>query len=307
MDRWTRPARWAAAALTGLLPAGAALAQSAPQNGQDGTVTESTTTIVEETVYVSSADWDIDVPVRLNAADPQEPCTVQLQTLFDFSTSSDGTDDDIKYIGRIEWGVIEDHSLSLQVPVMFGDGQYDGNADITLGWQWRLWKEQDWIPAFAIINELRVPNGYHSNKVDWTLTGAFTKSITECFRLHFNPFLKTINGDNIESNYRDARRLCRIRGWGDEHVVENRHFQWGFVAGFDWKINECLTLVADYVHESAELRGWRNQHSIEAGIEWKLDEKQSIVAANRMTLDGDSLEPNWGATIGYLYTFGYGR
>lgn len=262
------------------------------------TVTSTETTVVES--CCPEQYWDIDAPVRLRAADPQEPCTVQLLQTFDWSTASDGTDDDITSVSRIEWGFLPNHELNLSVPVRLGDGAVEGNADITIGHKWRLWSEKDWLPSFAILNELRVPNGYRSQGVDWTLTGLITKSIVpDKLRVHANPFLKSVNGENLVRG-REVPRWARSK-----HDIDPRHFQWGFVIGADYKINECLIVTADYIHETSNIYGWRNQHTVEQGVEWRFAENQTLGAAAYLSLDSDHLGPNTGLRFNYTYTFDY--
>ncbi len=304
-----------AAALAPCLAYGQPAATSAPKsNGSTPTgidLKPSEQCVTETVVCCPDDEWDIDAPVRLEAANPTGPCQIQIFNELDYSTASDGTDDDIDHIFRVEWGFAKNHELNLKVPVRMGDGGYDGNADITVGWQWRLWEEQELLPAFALLNQLRIPNGYQSEGVDWTLTGLMTKSlIPDKLRLHVNPFLKTVNGENLRDQ--QLKELGSRAGWytwdwDDNDELDPRHFQWGVISGIDYKINECLILVADYIHEASSFYGWRNQHTAELGLEWRLAENQMIGTSTYCTLDGDSLGPNWGMRFNYAYTFDYGN
>lgn len=227
--------------------------------------------------------WDIGGPIRLRSADAEPPGELVFKNIFDYSTSSDGSDDDLEYEFEIEYGIAPNHELIFEVPVQLGDGGVDGNADITVGHHWQLWKEQDLLPAFALRNYLRVPSGYKSSGVDWELRGLLTKSIIpHRLRLHLNPFLKSVNGDNVE----DVRR-----------------FQWGAVIGADYRINDRLVLNCDYVHETGETEGSRNQHTAEVGLEWLLAPHHEICFVTRAGLDGDSQGENWGCAISYIYEF----
>ena len=125
-----------------------------------------------------SDHWDISSPVRMRAAEPEKTGELEIKNIFGYSTSSEGGDDDLEYELEIEWGFAPNHHLILELPVEFGDGEVEGNADITLGWHWRLWQEQDWIPAFAMRNLVRLPSGVDSDGVDYEFRGLFTKSIT---------------------------------------------------------------------------------------------------------------------------------
>lgn len=239
---------------------------------QDMTVTES-----------GSESWEIDGPISLRSADPEPPGAFVIKNIFGWSTSS-GEDDDYEYELELEWGVVENHELIFEVPFELGDGRIDGNGDISLGWHWRLWEEQGALPAFAIRNYIRVPSGVDSSGVDYEFRGLITKTIVaDSMRLHLNPFLSSINGNNEE----DAR-----------------HFRWGAVFGTDCKLSDDVLLIADYIYANGELEDTRDTHSAELGVDWKLDEHQKIGFATEIGLDGDSYGPNFGASISYILSFG---
>lgn len=245
--------------------------------------TKSASEIAETDRKSPPQEWDIVGPIRLRSADPEPTGELELKNIFDYGTSSDGTDDDIEYKFEVEWGFAPNHELIFEVPVQMGDGGVDGNADIELGWHWRLWKEQDLLPAFAVRNYIRVPSGYHSSGVDYELRGLITKSIVpDKFRLHLNPFLKSVNGDNEE---------------------DHRYFQWGVIAGADYRVMDNLVLNVDYVHETSETNGHRNQHTLEVGADWHFAEHQSLGFVTRAGLDGDDDGENWGFAISYIYEF----
>jgi hypothetical protein len=221
----------------------------------------------------------------------------------------------VAYEGVLEWGFAPNHEIGLSLPVFMGDGAVEGNADANLIWQWRLWKEDTcgWLPAFAFRNIVRIPNGYGSEGVDWTLQGLMSKwIIQDKLRLHVNPFLQSLNGDNLEDEARQGDDEGRPgafssslvsfqpRGAGLPH---QRHFRWGIIAGASYNISECLTLSADYIHESSYFKGARNQHLSEIELDWKLSECQTIAFLTRVGLDGDSVGENWGATVSYIHAF----
>ncbi len=228
-------------------------------------------------------DWDIWGPVRMRSPDPEPTGELEIKNIFDYGTSSDGTDDDFEYELEIEWGIAPNHELIFELPVEIGDGEVHGNADITLGWHWRLWKEQEILPAFAMRNYIRIPSGYQSSGVDYELRGLITKSIVpEKWRLHLNPFLKSVNGHNEE---------------------DQRYFQWGFIVGTDYRLADNLTLNLDYVHETGECEGERNQHTMEVGLDWKFAHNQGLGFVARTGLDGDGIGENFGVAISYVYSF----
>jgi len=265
-------------------PAGRAV-DKAPQfrlaaDQETATTTEQKTEI---TTVAPCREWDIVGPIRMRSADPEPTGELEIKNIFDYGTSSDGTDDDVEYEIELEWGLAPNHELIFEVPVEMGDGGVNGNADITLGWHWRLWKEQEILPAFAMRNYIRIPSGYHSSGVDYELRGLITKSIVpDQFRLHLNPFLKSVNGHNEE---------------------DHRYFQWGVIVGADYRLTDTLVLNVDYVHETSDAQGQRNQHTMEVGLDWCLAAHQAIGFVTRAGLDGDSAGENWGFAISYIYAF----
>lgn len=246
--------------------------------------------------------WDIEGPVEMRAADVQEASSFDIKNIIDYSTSSDGSDDDFVYRFALEWGFIEDHELDLVLPVNLGDGRYEGNADITLGWQWKLLDEDGWIPAIAVYNSVRLPTGYHSSGADWELRGIFTKTLVEdSLRLHVNPFLRTMDTDNLESNLRAAG--SESGGWwwftGDSEK-SGRHFAAGGIVGLDYRLTESATVNFDYILDSGRLDGYSMQHSMEAGIDYQLTASQTLGWAARWTMDGDSQGDNFGFGLSWI-------
>lgn len=245
-----------------------------------------------------SSTWDVEGPVSMRSADTQERGTIDLKIGFDYGTSSDGTDDDYGNSFELQWGLADNHEIRLMLPINFGDGE-DGNADLSFGWQWRLWEEQNALPAFAVYNELRIPSGYHSSGLDWELRGVMTWTLQpDSMRLHFNPFIRFMDGDNLESN---------LHGDGDDHgfFFDNdhhsaRHFAAGGIIGIDYRFSDTTVLNVDYVLDSGRMNGYSMQHSMEAGLDYDLGNGQSLTWATRWTLDGDSQGDNWGMTISYI-------
>lgn len=272
-----RPAQRSAAAATSLIVgSSAALAQ------EETAVSTSTVVRIEE-----EDDWEIQGPVFLRSATPEETGEVVVKNIFGWEHNREGSEEDrdeYEYELEIEWGVAENHELIFELPFQVGEGDVDGNGDLTLGWHWRLMKEEGSRPAFALRNYLRLPTGSDSNGVDYELRGLITKTITPgCTRLHLNPFAKSINGDN---------------------EPEARHFQWGAAVGIDHRLNEHLTLIADYIYSNGEEEHTRDNHEAELGLDWEIDERQSLGIAVMTSLDGDTHDPAAGAKISYMLHFG---
>jgi len=243
-------------------------------------------------------------PLFFDDAPVQPTGTMDFRLRFDYLTESGysvpaggrgGADDDDFGIGLAWfWGPCENVEVFADLPINLGDGNYtgdgfDGNYDLSVGMTYLFWDEgamADWMPAFALKGTMRMPTGYDSSGVDGELRGLWTKTIAGDLRGHFNAFAITVNGDNDE-NARD--------------------FQWGFVFGVDMPITDArdLWLILDYLHRSSEHYGNGNMNMVEAGVEWKMDDSQSVHFTTQVGLDGDGDTPNWGARLAYTYELQY--
>lgn len=254
----------------------------------------------DETDRMSAADegnWDLAGPYELRSADPEETGMVEMKNIFGWSTTR-GESDVFEYEFEIEWGVSENHELIFEVPAVVGDGRVEGNGDAEFGWHWRLWKEQDWLPAFAMRNFVRVPTGVGSEKVDYEWIGLFTKSIIPgALRFDFNPFIKSVNGNNL------GPERARLPFFVEDEDDDPRHFLWGASAGLDWRVNEDLVLVALYRYETGQLEGTRDNHTLQVGGEWEFMEDNELGFSVEAGLDGDSNGPAFGAMLSYIHSF----
>lgn len=283
--KFTRPSGPLLVGFLGLLMFGvSAFGQTGEADSQAslGDVTSFSLTPFYQEGGGGSDHWDVSGPVRMRSADPEETGELQIKNIFGYSTSSDGSDDDLEYELELEWGFLPNHHMILELPVEVGDGEVEGNADITLGWHWRLWTEQDWIPAFAMRNLVRLPSGVDSDGVDYEFRGLFTKSITpNQLRLQFSPSFKVVNGDIHD---------------GD------RSFQWEVYAGFDYRLSEAAALNLAYLYGSSESNGASDQHSLELGLDWDIAEHRMLAFGTKLGLDGDSEGDNWGFKVSYIFS-----
>ncbi|OWY70798.1 hypothetical protein B7486_14440 [cyanobacterium TDX16] len=231
--------------------------------------------------YASRA-YGIGGPWRLRSADALRPGQLSIRNEMTWTTGLESGDDETRYGLSIDYGIAPMHHVTLELPVDIGDGAVTGNGDFRLGWHWQLLKEDDWKPSFALRNYIRVPSGYESSGVDYELRALFSKSVADHVRVHIAPFLESINGDNTE---------------------DVRHFQWGAAIGSDWKITDTLDIVVDYVHETSNETGIRNQHSLDAGVIWEVAPNHKIGISGSAGLDGDGVNGDWGAGIFYTIAF----
>jgi len=207
-------------------------------------------------------------------------------------TSSDGTDDDVLFPRTsLRYGITDDFFLEFQqLALNLGDGNNEnGNGELGFLYFWRLWKEADWLPAFAHWSELRIPSGDGSEGVDGKFSFGLTKSICSCFRVNFNGWVMTANG-----------------GRGDDDI-NRRHFQWGVGPGFDWLIDDMTTATLNYLHRSSNKYGDANQHTLQLGLARVLFRDDtwthSIKMVNDVNLDGRDEHPNYGLSLQYSIAF----
>lgn len=224
--------------------------------------------------------WTLDGPYYLRSADPLEVGELELKFIYGYERDS-GEEEEHEIEFVLEWGVMENNELILEIPVTIGDGKVEGNGDITeFGLHTKFWDEHDGWPAFAMRNLIRIPTGYHSDGVDYLARGLFTWTlIPNTMRLHFNPFAKSVNG-NKEDDTRD--------------------FQCGAAIGFDYRFNDDLLVIVDYQNFASEEEGHRTQQSLEIGADWEFAEDRILGLQTEFELDGDGHGPDFGARISYI-------
>lgn len=195
--------------------------------------------------------------------------------------------DDVLLQPTIFWGAFENFELRLGLPVWLGDGSdtpsgADGNADISVGFLYRLFEQKDLWPAFAISGTIRTPSGRRSNGVDGEVRFVFTNEYSSGIRSHINGFVTTVNGNN---------------------EPDLRNFQWGVVLGLDGPLcaNGDVRWVADYMHRSSYRRGAANINQLELGWEWQIADAHKFGMGTRVGLDDNGDTPNFG--IGLTYSF----
>jgi len=237
----------------------------------------------------------------LEDGQPGQPGELQINYFNGWETTSGESDPwlmktEIEYTFKQE--LLRNTKLGLAVPLELGNGGVDGNGDIEFAWKqrWIAEEEGNWWPTFSTINEIRIPSGYHSEKVDWTLTGVLAKNIGPG-TAYVNAWLKSANGSNNledESTFWDQL-------WCEEKGEDLRNFQWGFRFGYKWRLSENFAIIPAYIMESSELRGGHNQNRGEISAEWRVNEQLSIGPGILFGLDGGDETPHFGAGITLHY------
>jgi hypothetical protein len=200
--------------------------------------------------------------------------------------------------GEGSW-LLGNAKFGIDVPFEIGNGAVDGNGDVTLIWKQRLTEEQEGggsIPTMTIENELRLPSGYQSSGVDWTLQGVVAKEAGPGTAV-LNAFLKSANGHN---NLESASWWGQVTG---ESSDELEHFQWGFRLGYKWRLTDSFAIVSDYINQNSAVSGNRNQNMGEVAVEWRVNDHLTIGPGTMFGLDGaeDTLHFGAGVLIHYSW------
>ncbi|MBN1345491.1 MAG: hypothetical protein JXQ73_22555 [Phycisphaerae bacterium] len=226
-------------------------------------------------------DRGIDLPIELEEAPPTEHKEFEVEITFDWATSSDGEDDSFENEFELNYGLFPNLEIGLSVPVEYGDGEVEGNGDLSLYAHYRFWKDEGWYPGFALRGIMRLPTGVESTGVDGTFIFILDKTFGQ-HRVTFNGELKTANGHNVED----------LRG-----------FQWALGVGYDHPILDDKTLfAADYFIKSSEEEGHGCINLLEIGVQREIAKHHILGAAVKVGLDDNEETPNFG--VGVKYVFG---
>lgn len=253
--------------------------------GQDqGTVIQERTTVTTTTTVMGRGN--VAGPIAIRSTAPVPVGELEWKNFFGWSTMrKSGEDDDYSYTFVLEYGLVENHELLIEIPVHLGDGRIEGNGDAELGWHWKLSDADGIVPSLGMRNFVRVPTGDGSEGVDYEWRGLITWELSDSAGFHLNPFVRSVNGEN--------------------QGEDARHLRWGVVAGADYDLSDELKLIWDYIYENSVRDGFRDNHTFEMGVDWKLADNQTLSLVGTASLDGDSNDnATAGVRVGYTLSFG---
>lgn len=266
----------------------------APQDQAGGaaaetkTETRSETKTEPETGVLSTAYGYREVSdfFNIREANPQvDKGEWEAEFIFNWSTRSNEPDE-LALDQSIKYGITDDAFVELEVlEPQLGEGGDQGTGELVFILYNRFVRETENLPAFGLQGEMRIPSGDGSSGVDGTLAAVATKTFAERFRVHFEGWIQTANG-NLGSD--DADR---------------RHFQWALGPGFDYMINEKTLVLLNYRNRSSEVYGNHNQNVLELGGIYEIarsgDIHQHVKAAIDIGLDGSTETEHFGAKVMY--------
>lgn len=252
----------------------------------------------------SGGDKTLDGPYFLRSADPLPPGEIELKLVYRYVNKDNGGDqEDHEGTFVLEWGLMKDIEFILEVGARFGDGDVEGNGDIEeFGFHIKHWEEDGSCPAFATRHLIRIPTGDDSDGVDYMARGLFTWTLSDVVRLHFNPYLQTINGNRNEGTRHRSRGFggssSSIRVPDDDDG--DRWFRWGAAIGFECRPRDNLVYILDYMVKSNDAFGQSDQHSIEIGGEWEFSPGHSFGWATEIEIDGDDEGDDFSISVSYI-------
>lgn len=244
----------------------------------------------------------LDGPYFLRSAEPLAPGEIELKLVYSY-INTDDDDDQEHHEGTLvlEWGIMDNVEFILEVGARLGDGDVKGNGDIEeFGFHIKHWEEDGHCPAFATRHLIRIPTGDDSDGVDYMARGLFTWTLSDTLRLHFNPYLHSINGNRDEGHRRSfGGSGFSFRGRGDDNDGD-RWFRWGAAIGIECRPRDNLVYILDYMVKSSDAYGQSDQHSIEIGGEWEFSPGHSLGWGTEIEIDGDGEGDDFSISLSYI-------
>jgi hypothetical protein len=280
----------------------ALLASVAVAQEEDRTVETATTTTVSSGANLIGELWSVNdtVPIARDQVD--------LRFTFKYFTDweiSDG--DDFIAQPSILWGAWDNGQVSVRVPFWLGKGGdmgpfEDGNGDVYIGALWRLMDQVDYWPSLALSAEGRFPTGDGSSGVDGKVSLLLTNDYESGVRSHFNAFIQSVNGDNLESSNIDPTSEAADNTFGEINNVTARDLRWGAIVGLDGPLTAdgSLRWVVDYAYQNSYTTGQDNIQLVDVGWEWALAEGQMLGMSGQFNVEQDHDDvPNYGVALTY--------
>ncbi|HRT42324.1 MAG TPA: hypothetical protein P5223_09710 [Phycisphaerae bacterium] len=239
----------------------------------------------------ASEHWGVDNLFNIREANPDVECGQWQFELNGLWFSQERRDDRVMLWQTLKYGITDDLYAELEVrePYICESSRDSGAGDSVFRVFWRVLRETDCCPALAFDAAVRAPSGCGSSGVDGTARGMVTKTLGDCFRVHFNGFVQTANG-----------HIGRER-------FDRRHFQWGAGPGVDYRLSENTVVLANYLHRVNEEYGESNQQIVEVGLIHNIPTdgncQHAIKVGGDVTVDGRDSTPHLGAKLQYQVTW----
>ncbi len=260
------------------------------QEKEKTTITTKTETVKESGADLIGELWSV------NDATPLAPGQLDLKLTGQWITANapaNGGDsnDDFVVMPSFLWGSCPNVEVYGRVPAYVGDGGDlpgggNGNFDSYLGFNWRFSEQQDFWPAMSFQTTARIPTGDNSSGVDGEFRLNMTNNYSSGLRSHFNAFVTTANGHNLENT---------------------RHLQYGGVVGLDGPLCDdgAVRWVLDYMNRSSYNDGSSNINLLDVGWQWAVSDCSALGMSVQVGLDDNEETPNAGAKMTYAWSITY--
>jgi hypothetical protein len=163
------------------------------------------------------------MPLTTDDAWTVEKGEFQVETGFD-GARQDNHDREFSPSLTLSYGLLERMDIGIGSSYLFVDPKEgkneNGIGDTELKLKYRLFDEKDWIPAFAITGNLKIPTaseskGIGSGKIDFGINTIATKNLSKRWVVHLNMGYTFIgeHGVNNEFNYSAATQFILSDKW----------------------------------------------------------------------------------------------
>jgi hypothetical protein len=162
-------------------------------------------------------------PITIDDAGTVEKGTFQLEVGFD-AARQDNHDREFSPSVTLTYGLFERMDMGAGSSYLFLHPKESENekglGDTELKMKYRLFDEKEWIPAFAITGNLKIPTasdskGLGSGKTDFGINTIITKNLSKRWVVHLNMGYTFVgeHGVNHEFNYSAATQFILSDKW----------------------------------------------------------------------------------------------
>ncbi|MBI1827196.1 MAG: hypothetical protein HY287_03330 [Planctomycetes bacterium] len=261
---------------------------SQDKNAKPATTTKSEkTTVRTETKTVATEDYK-EVSDFFNIREANSN-VVQGEWELEFEGGwATGAGRDDGWLGAsLKYGITNDLHIALELlPAEIGNGGEHGAGDTSIILFQQLTHEKDHWAALGTWAEMRIPSGDQSSGVDGAWHMTLTKTLAPCWRMNWDGYVMTANGDR-----------------GSDHGEDRRPFQYGLGPGFDYSFSDDTIGILNYLHRTSDDRGESNQNIVEVGVAHRLTPNQWVKAAVDFDVDWRDNQDHVGAKLLWSYSF----
>jgi hypothetical protein len=223
------------------------------------------------------------LPVQVEDAYATAYRNIELQ----FFTRYERTDDRenlFTFVPRLEYGVIRNAQLALEVPVLAGNADKTGSGDIVLHGLYNFNTESIWVPALALSGGIDISTGRNTAGLDTRLKLIASKMVypftTWLHRVHLN----------LEWIHNNGR------------MSEERANRYRAILGFSARLDNDTLLVTDLVREQQREKK-KESNIFELGLRRQLTPLTLIMLGGGVGIGDES--PKFQVTLGFQHSLSF--